>query len=116
MNDTGRDADNRAAGTVTPLENVKGRNATRLRATGKKRRANRHLGFRKGIQRTAGDAIHPLGLPDDTVYLVHLVYPSFRPALFSNNCVDLLAEGSDMFRIGKKTVQCLHEGLLTLNN
>jgi hypothetical protein len=47
---------------------------------------------------------------------VHLVYPSFRPALFSNRCIDLLAEGFDIVRIGKKTVKYLHEGLLALNN
>jgi hypothetical protein len=96
------------AGTVTPLENVNGRNARRLMATGKKRRGNQYLVLgilRKGIERTRAETIKPLGLPEETVYLVHLVYPSFRPAFFSNHGVDLLAEGFDIFRIGKKTVQ-----------
>jgi hypothetical protein len=33
------------AGTVTPLENVNGRNARRLTATGKRGRVNQHLVF-----------------------------------------------------------------------
>jgi hypothetical protein len=73
--------------------------------------ASRIWDVRKGIQRTGSDAIKPLRLPDEAVYLVHLVCSSFRPALFTDHCVDLFAEGSDVFRIVKKTVQDLHDRL-----
>ena len=67
----------------------------------------------EGIQRTDGETINPLGLPDETVDLAHLVYPSFCPTFFSNYCVDLFAEGFHVFRTRKKTVQYLRERLLT---
>jgi len=38
-----------------------------------------------GIQRTEGETINPLGLPEETVDLVHLVHSSFRPAFFCNH-------------------------------
>ena len=56
-----------------------------------------------------------MGLTEETVNLVHLVYPGFRPAFFFNDRVDLLAEGFDIFRIGKKTVHYLRDRLLACN-
>ena len=53
-------------GTVTPLENVNGRNARRLEGTGKKRRADRrsesvfHIwGAEEGTQRTGEESTKP---------------------------------------------------------
>jgi hypothetical protein len=46
---------------------------------------------------------------------VHLVYPGFRPALFYNHGLDLLAERFDEFRMGEKTVQYLRDRLLAGN-
>ena len=63
------------------------------------------LGYWEEIQRTEDETINPLGLPEETVDLVHLVYPSFRPAFFFDHCVDLLAERFYIFRILKKTIQ-----------
>jgi hypothetical protein len=103
------------AGTVTPLENVNGRNARRIMATWKKQRANQHLVLGNNgeeIQRTCRDTINPQGLPEKTVELGHFVHPSFRPTFFPNHHVDLLAERFDVFRIRKKTVQYLRERLL----
>ena len=69
----------------------------------------------KGIQRTGGDSINTLGLAEETVHLVHLVYPSFRPALFFNHRLDFLAERLNEFRISEKTAQHLRGRLLTGN-
>jgi hypothetical protein len=74
--------------------------------------ASRTWYARKGIQRTGGDTINPLSLAEETVYLVHLVYSGFRPALFSNYGLDLLAERFNKFRMGEKTVQYLRDRLL----
>jgi hypothetical protein len=95
------------AGIVTPLENVNGRNERRLTATGKEVKSeseSRVWDVRREMQRTGSDTIKPLGLPDEAVYLEHLVCRSFRPALFTDHCVDLFAKGSDVFRMVKKTV------------
>jgi hypothetical protein len=77
--------------------------------------ASRTWYARKGIQRTGGDTINPLRLAKETVHLVHLVYPGFRPALFSNYGLHLLAERFNKFRIGEKTIQCLRDRLLVDN-
>ncbi len=69
----------------------------------------------KGTQRTQGNAVKPLGLAEETVYLVYLVYPSFRPAFFTNHRVDLLPKGFYIFRMGKKTVQYLHHRLSSID-
>ena len=92
------------AGTVTPLENVNGRNARRFTATGRKWEANQHLviGVLGEIfQRTEAETIKSLGLSEKTVHLVHLVHSSFRPTFFVNRRVNLLAEGLDIFGIRK---------------
>ena len=47
---------------------------------------------------------------------MHLVYPSFRPTFFTNHRVHLLAEGFNIFRIGKKVIQYLRDSLLTGND
>jgi hypothetical protein len=104
------------AGTVTPLENVKGRNARRVTETGKNKSASRTRENGEEIRLTDGETINPLGLPKETVDLVHLVYPSFRPTFFFNHRVDLLAERFDIFRICKEAVQYLRERLLTCND
>lgn len=77
---------------------------------------SRTCGAEEGIQRTGGYTIKPLGLPQKSVYLVHLVYPSLRPALFSDNSIDLFAEGFEIFRIGKEAVQDLCDSLLACND
>ena len=106
------------AGTVTPLENVNGRNARRVIATGL---GENKLGCctwvtEEEIQRTEGETINALCLPDKTVDLIHLVHSSFRPTFFCNHCVDLLAERLDIFRIRKKTVENLGERLSACND
>jgi hypothetical protein len=53
-----------------------------------------------------------LSLPNETVDFVHLVYRSLRPTFFSNQRVDLLAEGFNIFRIVKELVQYLRDSLL----
>ena len=68
------------------------------------------------IERTVGQTINSLGLPDEAVDLVHLVYPDFRPSFLFNHRVDLFTEGFDILRIRKKTVQYLRERLLTCND
>jgi hypothetical protein len=77
--------------------------------------ASRTWYARKVFQRTGGDTINPLCLAEETVYLVHLVYPGFRPALFSNHGLNLLAERFNKFRIGEKAVQYLRHRLLAGN-
>lgn len=77
--------------------------------------ASRSWYGREGIRRTGGDTINPLGFADETVYLVHLVYPDFRPALLSNHGLGLLAKRFNKFRIGEKSVQYLRSCLLTGN-
>jgi hypothetical protein len=77
---------------------------------------SRTWGADRGIQRTDGDTIKPLGLSEEAVYPVHLVHPSFRPALFSDNVIDLFAEGFEIFRMGKKAVQDLCDCLLACND
>ena len=77
--------------------------------------ASRTWYARKRIQRTGGDTIKPLCLADETVYPVHFVYPDFRPTLFSNHGLDLLAERFNKFRIGEKTIQYLRDRLLARN-
>jgi hypothetical protein len=99
------------AGTVTPLENVNGRKARRSMETRKKRITSRTWDTGEEIKRTVADTINPLGLPEETVDLVHLVHSDFRPTFLSNHSVDLLAEGFNIFRICKKTVQHLRERL-----
>jgi hypothetical protein len=74
------------------------------------------MGIGEGIQRTDDETIKPLGLPDETVHLVHLVYSGFRPTFIFDRGVDLLAEGFDIFRMRKKLVQYLGEHLLTYND
>jgi len=71
---------------------------------------------RKKMSRTGGNTAQPLGLPEKTIYLVHLVYPSFRPAFIFDYSVHLLAEGFKIFWIGKKTVQRLRDRLLICND
>jgi hypothetical protein len=105
------------AGTVTPLENVNGRNARRVTATGKMGRAHQYFVIGKlKKEQTEAQTINPLGLSEETVYPVHFVYPSFRPTIFCNHSVDLFTEGFDIFRVGKKTVQYLRERLLACSD
>jgi hypothetical protein len=77
---------------------------------------SRTWGAEEGIQRTGGYNTKPLGLSEEAVHLVHLVHPSFRPALFSDNSIDLFAEGFEIFRIGKEAVQDLCDCLLACND
>ena len=63
-----------------------------------------------------GQTINPLGLPEEAVHLVHLVYSSFRPTFFFNHRVDFFAEGFYIFMIRKKTVQYLRERLSTCDD
>jgi hypothetical protein len=70
------------------------------------------VGDGEGIQRTEKETINPLGLPEETVDLVHLVHSGFRPTFFCNHRVDLFAKRPDIFRIRKKAVQYLHDRLL----
>ena len=77
---------------------------------------SRTWGAEEGIQRTGGYSTKPLGLPEEAVHLVHLVHPGFRPALFSENSIDLFAEGFEIFRMGKEAVQDLCDSLLTCND
>ena len=74
--------------------------------------AFRTCGVEEGIKRTEGWVIKPLGLPEETVDFVHFVYPGFRPTFLFNHPVNFLAEGFDILRIPKKTIQCLGERLL----
>ena len=70
----------------------------------------------EAILRTGAYTTKPLGLSEETVYLVHLIYSSFRPTFFCNHRVDLFAEGFNIFRILKKTVQYLRERLLACSD
>ena len=70
------------------------------------------MGDGEEIQRTEKETINPLGLPEETVDLVHLVHSGFRPTFFCNHRVDLFAKRPDIFRIRKKAVQYLHDRLL----
>jgi hypothetical protein len=78
-----------------PLENVNRRNAIRIWVTGKKVESrSEHLVLAttgEGIWRTEGETIEPLGLPNETVELEHLIYPTLR-----NHGIDLMAEGFDI--------------------
>jgi hypothetical protein len=71
---------------------------------------------RGGIRRTDGKTIKPLGLPEEAVYLMHLVHPNFRPAFFVNHSIDLFPEGFQIFGIGKEAVQKLRGSLWVDND
>jgi hypothetical protein len=86
------------------LEDVESESASRIWDTGEE------------IQRTEAKTTKPLGLPEEAVYLVHLVHSGFGPTFFSNHRVDLLAEGFNIFGIREKTIQYLRERLLIWND
>ena len=107
LSGSGRDGDKRAGGNSHAIGECEW--AQRETAHGhweemKDESESRVWEVRKEIQRTGSDTIEPLGLPDEAVYLEHLVCSSFRPALFTDHCVDLFAKGSDVFRMVKKAV------------
>jgi len=95
------------AGSVTMLENVNGRNARRLIETEKKRRTNHHpvLGaLRQESNRRREQQV-----------AVHLVNFRSRRASFSDHGIDLVAEGFDIFGMGKEAVQDLCDSRLALS-
>lgn len=107
MSATRRDGDGRARGnryTVGKCERPHCETAHGNWEEAESGLVSRAWGFDEGIQRTDGETIKPLGLPDEAVYLVHLVHPGFRPALFPDNRVDLFAERIEVFRMGKEAV------------
>ena len=57
-----------------------------------------------------------LGLPDEAVYLVHLVHSSFRPAFFLNHRIDLFVERFQIFWISKEAVKNWRGSLWAGNN
>jgi hypothetical protein len=119
MSGTRRDGDDRARGnryTVGKCERAQRETVHGDWKEAEGGSVSRIWGAEEGIQRTGGYTIKPLGLPEEAVYLVHLVYPSFRPALFSDNSVDLFTEGSEICWIGKEAVQDLCDSLLICND
>jgi hypothetical protein len=116
MSSTGRNRDNCARGnshTIGKCERAQRETGRGHWKDGARTSAFRTWDVEEGIKRTEGWVINPLGLPKETVNLVHLVYPGFCPTFLFNHRVNFLAEGFDIFRIRKKTVQCLRERLLT---
>ncbi len=92
------------AGTVTPLENVNGRNATRFSRTGEQEIMHQYPRFGQGVQRTVVSTIETLGLPQKAVDLVHLVNPGLRPAFLCYSSFDFMAERFKVFWVGKEMV------------
>ena len=102
-------------GIVTPLENVNGRNTSRVMPTVEKYGANvsgLQLGHWVGIQQTFCSAVNAHSFSHKAVYLVHLVHSGFRPAFFCHHSLDLLAKGFKIFRMGQETIQYSRDGLL----
>jgi hypothetical protein len=91
------------AGTVTPLENVNGRYARRTEGTGENGLVSRTSiwGAEKRVQRT-GDETKPKVLPNEAVYLVHLVHPGFCLAFFFNHSIYLFSQGCQIFGVSKE--------------
>ena len=119
MSCTGRDGDKCAGGNSHTI----GKRERAQRETGhgnweevESKSASRTWGTEEEIKRTKGKSTKPLGLPEEAVYLVHLVHSSFGPTFFSNHRVDLLAQGFNIFGIREKTIQYLRERLLILND
>jgi hypothetical protein len=52
-----------------------------------------------------------MGLPYETIDLGHFVQPSFGPAFLCYCSLNLVAEGFNIFRVGKKLVKCICERL-----
>jgi hypothetical protein len=89
-------------GTVTPLENVNGRNTRRVMLTGESTAhiSSSHLISGEGIRRTVAKAVNPVSLAQKTVDLVHFIHGSLRPAFFCDHSLDLLSKGFDMLGVG----------------
>jgi hypothetical protein len=116
---TRRDGDGRACGnrhTVGKCERAQRETAHGNWEEAERGSASRDWGSNEGIQLTDGETIKPLGFPEEAVYLVHLIHPGFCPALFSDNSIDLFAEGFEVFRMAKEAVQDLCDSLLVLND
>jgi hypothetical protein len=58
-----------------------------------------------GKERTIVYGIKSLHLTHKAVYLVHLIQRGLRPAFFGYHRLDFLAEGFDIFRMRKETIQ-----------
>ena len=119
MSGTGRDGDNRARGNRHTVG--KGERAQRKTVRGNWERAENGSVFHiwvteEGIQRTAHESTKPQALPEEAIYLVHLIHPSLRPAFFPNHSIDLFPEGFEIFGIGKKAVQKLCGSLWASND
>ena len=92
MDGTGRVGDKCACGnshTIGKCERAQRQTAGRYCEGGSKS-VSRSWNTGEGFQQTDGEFVKPLGLPEETVHLVHLVYPSFRPTFFGNHRVDFL--------------------------
>ena len=108
MSGTGRDGDKRARGNRHTVGKCKRVHCETVHGDWKRAESgsvSRIWGAEEGIQRTDGETIKSLGLPDEAVYLVHLVHSYFSPAFFSNHSIDLFAERFQIFRISKETVK-----------
>ena len=119
MDGTGRDGDNRARGnrhTVGKCERAQ-RKTTRGNWETTESGSVFHIwGAEEGIRRTGHETTKPQALPEEAIYLVHLVHPSFRPAFFPNHSIDLFPEGFEIFGIGKEAVQNLCRSLWAGND
>jgi len=117
MSGTSRDGDDRARGnrhTVGKCERAQHETVKGNWEEVESGSVSRNL--RGGIQRTDGKTIKPLGLPDEAVYLIHLVHPSFRPAFFLDHDIDLFPQGFQIFGIGNEAVQNLRGSLWAEND